>query len=70
MQALSLNLDLFALIILLGVAQGLFLDVFFLTGTRRANAANRCQGVDRPRPGTEEYGAENSLSILRIFYGE
>ncbi len=44
MKVLPLNLDIFALIILLGVAQGLFLGMFFLTGTRRTDAANRCQG--------------------------
>ena len=44
MQRLPLNLDLFALIILLGVAQGMFLGVFFLTGVRGRNIANRCVG--------------------------
>ncbi len=44
MHTLPLNLDLFALIILLGVAQGVFLGVFFLTGTRGADVSNRCVG--------------------------
>ena len=44
MRALPLHLDLFALIILLGVAQGLFLGLFFLTGTRGRDVANRCVG--------------------------
>ncbi len=44
MQTLPPHLDLFALIILLGVAQGVFLGVFFLTGTRRRQVANRCIG--------------------------
>ncbi|GAB3259436.1 hypothetical protein GCM10027347_23060 [Larkinella harenae] len=37
-------MDLFALIILMGVMQGLFLGVFFLTGKRGRNVANRCLG--------------------------
>ncbi len=45
MQPLPLTLDLFALIILLGVAQGLLLGVFFLTGRRRADRASRCMGL-------------------------
>ncbi|RYC70315.1 helix-turn-helix transcriptional regulator [Spirosoma sordidisoli] len=44
MQTLPVHLDLFALIILLGVAQGLFLGVFFLTGERAKQVANRCLG--------------------------
>ncbi|QJW89309.1 helix-turn-helix transcriptional regulator [Spirosoma taeanense] len=44
MQTLPVHLDLFALIILLGIAQGLFLGVFFLTGERGRNVANRCLG--------------------------
>lgn len=44
MRSLPIHLDLFALIILLGVAQGLFLGVFFLTGNRRRSVANRCLG--------------------------
>jgi len=44
MQTLPVHLDLFALIILLGVAQGLFLGVFFLSGERRESIANRCLG--------------------------
>jgi AraC-like DNA-binding protein len=44
MQTLPIHLDLFALIILLGVAQGIFLGVFFLTGKRAQQVANRCLG--------------------------
>lgn len=54
MQTLPLHLDLFALIILLGVAQAVFLGFFFLTGSRGLGAdtprtvgprtANRCLG--------------------------
>ena len=44
MQILPIHFDLFAFIILLGVAQGLFLGVFFLTGKRGRNVANRCMG--------------------------
>lgn len=44
MQTLPLRFDLFALIILLGIAQGLFLGVLFLSGTRRRNVANVCLG--------------------------
>lgn len=44
MQTLPPHLNLFALIILLGVAQGLFLGVFFLTGSGRELASNRCLG--------------------------
>lgn len=44
MRILSPHLDLFGVIILLGVAQGLFLGIFFLTGSRRGNVANRCLG--------------------------
>src|SRR5919202_1256614 len=44
MRTLPIHLDLFALIMLLGVAQGLFLGVFFLTGGRRRSVANRCLG--------------------------
>lgn len=44
MQTLPIQLDLFALIIFLGVAQGLFLGVFFLTGSRGRQVANRCLG--------------------------
>ncbi|SOD82827.1 helix-turn-helix domain-containing protein [Spirosoma fluviale] len=44
MQILPVRLDLFALIILLGVAQGIFLGVFFLTGDRSKQVANRCLG--------------------------
>ncbi|UHG89181.1 helix-turn-helix domain-containing protein [Spirosoma oryzicola] len=45
MQTLPIHLDLFALIILLGVAQGVFLGAFFLTGERRKSLANRCLGL-------------------------
>ncbi|MBO0935590.1 helix-turn-helix transcriptional regulator [Fibrella sp. HMF5335] len=44
MQQLPLHLDFFALIMLLGVAQGLFLGVFFLSGARGQQVANRCLG--------------------------
>jgi len=44
MRILPPNLDLFAVIILLGVAQGLFLGLFFLTGNRGRMVANRCLG--------------------------
>ena len=44
MQTLPIHLDLFALIIVLGVAQGLFLGVFFLSGERGRSIANRCLG--------------------------
>ncbi|GAB3884322.1 helix-turn-helix transcriptional regulator [Spirosoma agri] len=44
MQTLPIHLDLFALIIFLGVAQGIFLGVFFLTGERVRSVANQCQG--------------------------
>lgn len=37
-------LDLFGLVILLGVAQALFLGLFFLTGSRKNDVANRCLG--------------------------
>lgn len=45
MKTLPVHIDLFALIILLGVAQGLFLSFFFLTGKRGRSIANRCQGL-------------------------
>ncbi|GAB3947794.1 hypothetical protein GCM10028805_20690 [Spirosoma harenae] len=44
MQTLPIRLDLFALLIFLGVVQGVFLGVFFLTGKRVKNLANRCIG--------------------------
>ena len=44
MQTLPIHLDLFALVILLGVAQGIFLGVFFLTGQRGRTVTNRCLG--------------------------
>ncbi|GAB3768858.1 hypothetical protein GCM10028818_03950 [Spirosoma horti] len=44
MQTPPLQLDLFALIIFLGVAQGIFLGIFFLTGERSGSVANRCLG--------------------------
>lgn len=45
MQAIPVHLDVYALIILLGVAQGVFLSVFFLTGERGRSVANRCLGL-------------------------
>lgn len=45
MQTLPVQLDLFALIIFLGVAQGLFLGIFFLTGERGKSISNRCHGL-------------------------
>ncbi|AUD01697.1 helix-turn-helix transcriptional regulator [Spirosoma pollinicola] len=45
MQTLPINLDLFALIIFLGVAQGIFLGIFFLTGERLRRVENRCLGL-------------------------
>jgi AraC-like DNA-binding protein len=44
MQTLPLRFDLFALIILLGIAQGVFLGVSFLSGGRGSIVANRCLG--------------------------
>ena len=44
MQTPPIHLDLFAVIILLGVAQAVFLGFFFLTGSRRRSVANRCLG--------------------------
>ena len=44
MKTLPVHIDLFALIILLGVAQALFLGFFFLTGSNRKWVANRCIG--------------------------
>jgi AraC-like DNA-binding protein len=44
MKTLPLHFDLFALIILLGVAQGLFLGILLLTGTRGQEVSNRCLG--------------------------
>jgi AraC-like DNA-binding protein len=44
MQTLPVHLDVFALVILLGVAQGIFLSIFFLTGSRARTVANRCLG--------------------------
>ncbi|WP_266367361.1 helix-turn-helix domain-containing protein [Tellurirhabdus rosea] len=44
MPSLPLRIDLFALIMLLGVAQGLFLGIFFLSGQRGRVIANRCIG--------------------------
>lgn len=45
MQTLPLHFDLYALVILLGIAQALFLGVFFLTGPRRQSVANLCLGL-------------------------
>ena len=44
MQTLPLHLDLFAFVILLGVAQAVFLGFFFLTGERGRSVANRGLG--------------------------
>lgn len=44
MQTLPVHLDLFAFIMLLGVAQAVFLGFFFLTGERGRRVANRCLG--------------------------
>ncbi|KAA9354626.1 helix-turn-helix transcriptional regulator [Larkinella humicola] len=44
MKTLPVHLDWFALIILLGVAQGIFLGIFFLTGERGRVVSNRCIG--------------------------
>ena len=44
MQTLPIHLDLFAFIILLGVAQAVFLGIFFLTGKRGRSVGNRCLG--------------------------
>ena len=44
MQTLPIHLDVFAFVILLGVAQGVFLGVFFLTGSRGKQVANPCLG--------------------------
>lgn len=44
MQTLPVHLDVFALIILLGVAQGLFLGAFFLSGSRGQTVSNRSLG--------------------------
>lgn len=44
MQTLPIHLDVFALVILLGVAQGMFLGGFFLSGSRGHSLANRCLG--------------------------
>ncbi len=44
MQPLPIRLDVFALAMLLGIAQGIFLGLFLLTGTRRKDVANRCLG--------------------------
>ncbi len=45
MQTLPIHLDLFALVIFLGVAQGVFLGLFFLTGRRAKRVSNRCLGL-------------------------
>ncbi|GAB3992234.1 hypothetical protein GCM10028807_24870 [Spirosoma daeguense] len=44
MQYQPIHFDLFTFIILLGVAQAIFLGFFFLTGSRKYNVANRCLG--------------------------
>lgn len=49
MQTLPIRLDLFAFLIFLGVAQGLFLGIFFLTRSAQVSSqhrlANRCLGL-------------------------
>lgn len=45
MQTLPIRLDLFAVLIFLGVVQGVLLGIFFLTGQRRKSLANRCFGL-------------------------
>lgn len=45
MQTLPVHLDGFALVILLGIAQGIFLGIFFLLGQRGRHVANRCLGI-------------------------
>jgi AraC-like DNA-binding protein len=44
MQILPIRLDVFALAMLLGIAQGIFLSLFLLTGNRGKDVANRCFG--------------------------
>ncbi|GAB3313506.1 hypothetical protein GCM10027299_00610 [Larkinella ripae] len=44
MKILPVQIDFYALIILMGVVQGFFLGIFFLTGERSRSVANRCQG--------------------------
>ncbi|WP_229201880.1 helix-turn-helix domain-containing protein [Arsenicibacter rosenii] len=44
MPSQPLHFDVFALIILLGMVQGVLLGIFFLTGSRRFDAGNRCLG--------------------------
>ena len=44
MQTLPIYIDVFAVVMLLGVAQELFLGAFFLTGSRGRFVANRCLG--------------------------
>lgn len=44
MKTLPVHLDVFALIMILGVAQGVFLGAFFLSGTRSRDVANRYFG--------------------------
>ena len=43
-RTLPPRLDIFALIILIGIVQGIFLGLFFLTGSRRQDIGNRCLG--------------------------
>lgn len=44
MKTLPVQIDFYALIILMGVVQGLFLGIFFLTGERGRSVSNRCLG--------------------------
>jgi AraC-like DNA-binding protein len=44
MKTLPVHLDVFALVMILGVAQGVFLGAFFLSGERSRDVANRCFG--------------------------
>jgi AraC-like DNA-binding protein len=44
MKTLPVHLDVFALVMLLGVAQGVFLGAFFLSGERSRDVANQCFG--------------------------
>lgn len=44
MPSQPVRFDVFALIILLGIVQGILLGIFFLTGSRRLDPGNRCLG--------------------------
>lgn len=45
MKTLPVHLDVFALVMILGVAQGVFLSAFFLSGERSRDVANRYFGL-------------------------